>query len=503
VNDLVGTRVAGRFRITRRLGEGGMATVWVAAQDTEPREVAVKIMSAALTSDPRFVKRFAREAKAAARVQHPNTVRILDTGSSDGLSYIAMELVVGSDLQATLDRDGPMSQRRAAWMMAEVCDALVTAHDLGVVHRDLKPENVMVVPDTSQPRGERIKVLDFGIAKMLFEEGTSEDPPDSDEQPTALTRAGTQLGTPAYMSPEQCQLLEVDARSDVYTVGILLYQMMSGGVPFEGDTPLHTASLHIHEPLVKPSAYAPHLDERLEAVIVKALAKKPADRHQSAAELGKALRDLVAVLPDKPARLGGPARRRSNPGRSVPPPAAGNAPSTPPPAQFQTAKRPPPRPAAGGAVSPAAASPLPQFGRPPPPARAIADDDSDDDARTLMRDPDAADDDLDAGMRTVAMPDALGAIAATDGGSGRRGTEMLDFNAPVASPSAPVVLRRPMAEAYPPPPAPMFQHASPVIEAAAPRRRAAQRSGVVVMLLGFVAGLALIGVALAAYLVMR
>ena len=182
----------------------------------------------------------------------------------------------------------------------------------------------MILPDPTQPFGERVKVLDFGIAKMLFEEGTSEDPPDSDEQPTALTRAGTQLGTPAYMSPEQCQLLEVDARSDVYTVGILLYQMMTGGVPFEGDTPLHTASLHIHEPLTPPrgvrAARGPelrggHREGAREESRSSVTARRKSSRMRS--------RIIVENAPDKPARFGPPPRssRKSAPGsRHMPPP---------------------------------------------------------------------------------------------------------------------------------------------------------------------------------------
>ncbi|HVY46731.1 MAG TPA: serine/threonine-protein kinase, partial [Minicystis sp.] len=314
--DLVGTVVAGRYTITRLLGEGGMAAVYAAEREgAAPREVALKIMSPLLKADPRFVKRFEREAQTASRVKHPNSVAIYDWGTAGGKSYIAMELLTGIDLAALFDREGPLSQRRAATIVAEVCDALAAAHEIGIVHRDLKPENVMLVPAADAPGGERVKVLDFGIAKMLFDEGTPDAPPDSDDRPTALTRAGTSLGTPAYMSPEQCQLLEVDARSDVYTCGILLYQMMTGGVPFEGETPLHTATLHIREPVVPPRTYAPHLDARLEGVILKALEKKRDDRHASARELAAELRALAPSLPDKPARLGGPPRsgRKSAP----------------------------------------------------------------------------------------------------------------------------------------------------------------------------------------------
>src|SRR5271155_1129475 len=147
VNRLIGRQVAGRFTIKRFLGEGGMATVFVAEQEAEPRQVALKIMNEDLTADRSFVKRFQREAKAAARVQHPNSVQLIDYGVADGLSYIAMELLAGEDLYALLERDGAINQGRAARIVVEVCDALMVAHELGIVHRDLKPENIMVIPD--------------------------------------------------------------------------------------------------------------------------------------------------------------------------------------------------------------------------------------------------------------------------------------------------------------------------------------------------------------------
>src|SRR6185437_7066984 len=235
-NRLIGRQVAGRFTIKRFLGEGGMATVFVAEQEGEPREVALKIMNEELTSDRTFVKRFQREAKAAARVQHPNSVTFIDYGVADCLSYIAMELLQGDDLYTLLDRDGAISQLRAARILVEVCDALSVAHELGIVHRDLKPENIMVIADASHPNGERVKVLDFGIAKLLFPDAVPVDPRvDSRlDPPSGVTRAGTFIGTPSYMSPEQCALQSVDTRADIYTCGVLLFQLVTGRLPFEG-----------------------------------------------------------------------------------------------------------------------------------------------------------------------------------------------------------------------------------------------------------------------------
>jgi serine/threonine-protein kinase len=295
---LIGRKVANRFTVKRFLGEGGMASVYVAEQDDEPREVALKIMNPDLMADRAFVKRFEREAKAAARVKHANSVAILGYGVEGRISYIAMELVKGDDLYVLLERHGALGQARAARILADVCDALAVAHELGIVHRDLKPENIMVVKDPSDPNGERVKVLDFGIAKLIAaDEGEQRVDPRAD-QVSQVTRAGTFIGTPAYMSPEQCSLLPVDTRADIYTCGVLLFQLITCRLPFEGETPLHTATLHIHNQPPRPSEYAPDINPRLEAAIMKALSKKPADRFQTARSLSAALRKLLPELSD-------------------------------------------------------------------------------------------------------------------------------------------------------------------------------------------------------------
>jgi serine/threonine-protein kinase len=299
---LVGKQVAGRFTIKRFLGEGGMATVYVAEQAAEPREVALKIMNQELTNDRTFVRRFEREAKASARVKHPCSVQIIDYGVADGLSYIAMELLVGDDLYVLLERQGSLPQARAVRILIDVCDALMVAHELGIVHRDLKPENIMVIADPAHPSGERVKVLDFGIAKLLAadaiaaEQGDGRDP--RLDPASAVTRAGTFIGTPAYMSPEQCALLPVDTRADIYTCGVLLFQLVTGRLPFEGQTPLHTSVLHIHEPPPPPASFSPDIDPRLASLILKALSKRPAERHQTARHLGASLRKLLPEIPE-------------------------------------------------------------------------------------------------------------------------------------------------------------------------------------------------------------
>jgi serine/threonine protein kinase len=292
-----------------------MATVFVAEQDAEPRQVALKILRAELTKDKTFAKRFEREAKAAARVQHPNSVTIIDAGVEGPISYIAMELLRGDDLYALLERHGALSPRAAVTILAEVCEALAVAHGLGIVHRDLKPENIMVVLDPSAPEpvdpgrsplppGSRVKVLDFGIAKLLDKpaelprRGANDlDPPSA---VTAVTRVGTLIGTPAYMSPEQCALLPVDTRSDIYTCGVLLFQLVTGRLPFEGPTPLHIATKHIHEEPPALRSVLPEADPALEAIILKALSKRSTDRHPNARYLGASLRKLLPDLPDIP-----------------------------------------------------------------------------------------------------------------------------------------------------------------------------------------------------------
>ncbi|WP_437586540.1 serine/threonine-protein kinase [Sorangium sp. So ce1000] len=307
---LLGRKVAGRFTITRFLGEGGMASVFVAERDAEPRRVAIKIMNPEFTADRAFIRRFQREAKAAARVKHPNSVKIFEYGVEGALSYIVMELLSGDDLYVLLERHGAIGQARAVRILSEVCEALAVAHEMGVVHRDLKPENIMVVPDPMHLHGERVKVLDFGIAKIL-DTGSSGDDPEIFADPlSVVTRAGTFVGTPAYMSPEQCGLLPVDQRTDLYTCGVLLFQLVTGRLPFEGETPLHTATLHIHAPVPAPSSCAPGIHPRLEALIVKALAKQPADRYQTARELGYTLHSLLAELPDTAVGLGPISRRQ-------------------------------------------------------------------------------------------------------------------------------------------------------------------------------------------------
>lgn len=312
---LIGQTIAGRFKLTGFIGEGAMATVYRGYQEAEPRDVAVKIMHPHLARDPTFSARFRREAKAAALLRHPNTVHIVDYGADRDRLYIAMELITGQDLFEVLVLERRFSELRAARIVAQVCDALTAAHAKGIVHRDLKPENVMLLPDPRDPRIEHVKVLDFGIAKVLERDrppsSTSNPDSSSEEAPSslvasALTTVGVVVGTPAYMSPEQCRAEPVDARSDVYSCGILLYQLICGRTPFTGDSPIEIAINQVRMPPDPPSSIVPTIHPRLEQIILKALEKWPAQRQQSAAELRDELRAVLPLLQDDRAPAGPP-----------------------------------------------------------------------------------------------------------------------------------------------------------------------------------------------------
>ena len=242
---LVGQTLAGRFHVAELLGEGAMAVVYRGTQDRPPFEVALKVLHPHLVGDATFVARFHREAAAAARIVHPSSVQVVDHGADGSLLYIAMELVHGKDLFETLVSEKRLSERRAARILVHVLDALAAAHAVGIVHRDLKPENIMLVEDSAADGGERIKVLDFGIAKILEKglEGAAA---------AALTTIGTLVGTPAYMSPEQCCGEPVEARSDVYSAGVVLYQLVTGSLPFVAESPIDFAVHHVNTPPMPP-----------------------------------------------------------------------------------------------------------------------------------------------------------------------------------------------------------------------------------------------------------
>jgi eukaryotic-like serine/threonine-protein kinase len=241
------------------------------------RQVAVKVLSPPYAQDPVFVERFRREARAAARLSHPNIVAVFDSGSDADQHYLVMEYVTGQSLAQLLAGQGRLAPRRAAELAVEVCAALAAAHAQGLVHRDVKPANVLVGADG------RVKVADFGIVKAAAA--------------TTLTGTGTVLGTAAYLSPEQAQGGPVDARSDLYSLGCVLYELLCGTPPFGSGAdspPVAMATRHLHQPPEPPSARNPQVDPGLDAVVLTALAKDPAQRYQSASELQDALERVLA-----------------------------------------------------------------------------------------------------------------------------------------------------------------------------------------------------------------
>ncbi len=290
--DLIGRDIAGRYRIRAMLGAGGMGAVFRAEQISLKRTVALKLLKDELCEEPGIVRRFNAEAELAAKLNHPNTVTLFDFGQdSDGTLFIAMEYVQGVSLRELIAK-GPMSAARAVGICEQVASSLADAHAFGIVHRDLKPDNVML-----SERGKKadiVTVLDFGIAKLR-------DRDDGDVAP--VTQAGDLLGTPQYMAPEQIRGETVDGRTDIYALGAMMYEMLTGRVPFSGKSVMQILSKQLSE-LPRPMTEAnPSLviDRDLETLIMSSLQKDPVARPQSMDQVGDKLAVLVARLGEAPA----------------------------------------------------------------------------------------------------------------------------------------------------------------------------------------------------------
>jgi tRNA A-37 threonylcarbamoyl transferase component Bud32 len=281
VHDLVGTVLADRYRILKKLGEGGMGSVYLAEHTTINKRLAIKVLSPEYSHKQDLVDRFLQEARAASMIEQENVVEITDFGSTPGGSvFFAMEFLNGEDLAGTIKREGPLPWSRVRVMMLQVCTALSAAHAAGIIHRDMKPENCYRIKRGSNE--DFIKVLDFGIAKVQSDEG---------DGGKGLTRTGMIFGTPEYMSPEQAKGEKVDHRVDIYAAGVILYELLTGRVPFTADTFMGILTKHMFEAPPAPSMVAPDcaVPPDVEAIILKALQKDRDYRFQSMAEMARAI----------------------------------------------------------------------------------------------------------------------------------------------------------------------------------------------------------------------
>jgi beta-lactam-binding protein with PASTA domain len=272
---LVGRLLDGRYRLDRPIARGGMATVYTASDTRLDRVVAVKVMRPALAEDPDFVARFAREARAAARLSSPEVVAVHDQGTdpSTGTAYLVMEYVAGRTLRDVIRDNGPLSPSRALGLLEPVLRALAAAHAAGLVHRDVKPENVLLGDDG------RVKVADFGLARAV-------------ETSNLTATTGLLIGTVAYLAPEQVEHGTADPRTDVYAAGILLWEMLTGTPPYDGDSPLSVAYRHVHDDVPAPSTVVQGVPPAVDALVVRATRRDPAERP---ADAGAFLAELLAV----------------------------------------------------------------------------------------------------------------------------------------------------------------------------------------------------------------
>jgi serine/threonine-protein kinase len=284
-------RVVGKYRILEQIGEGGMGLVYRAEHVMLGSPAAVKVLLERFTQNTLVVDRLFQEAKAASAIRHPGIVEVFDYGRlPGGQAYIAMELLRGEDLSGFLARHGRLAPSLAAHIAMEMFAALDATHVVGVVHRDLKPDNIFLVRDAGAPGGIRTKILDFGIAKLI---GDPRSHPRGPRGPRPKTKGGGILGTPAYMAPEQCKGgTELDARVDLYAVGCILFELLTGRPPFVAGGDGEVMAMHIYEPPPRLSNLAPHLPVELDALLAKLLVKLPEDRIPSA---GYALAALERV----------------------------------------------------------------------------------------------------------------------------------------------------------------------------------------------------------------
>jgi eukaryotic-like serine/threonine-protein kinase len=315
----VGELIADRYELEQLVGEGGMSSVYRAHDTVLERRVAIKVLHEHYSSDPEYVERFRREARAIARLAHPNVVTVIDRGEWDGRQFIVFEHVAGENLKTAIERVGAMPVRRALALGIQIARALAYAHELEIVHRDVKPHNVLLDPAGTA------KVTDFGIARTL----------DVDE---ALTQTGTVLGTGQYLSPEQANGGRGDERSDQYSLGVVMFELLAGEVPYSGGSLMAVAMRHVNDPVPSVRERRPEVPARLDSVVACAMAKSPEDRFPSMRAMVAALEACLADLPDDDRLLD----RQEDTGVMAPPPAP-PPPALPPTVPTRTvASRPPP-----------------------------------------------------------------------------------------------------------------------------------------------------------------
>jgi serine/threonine-protein kinase len=328
MEDLSG-RQLGTYKVLAPLGQGGMAAVYLALQISVNRQVALKVLPRHFAGDAEFVARFRREVSILAMLKHPGILSIIDFGESDGYTYIVMPLVEGGTLASRLTGD-PLRLEEAARIIGQIGDALDYAHGKGVVHRDLKPSNILM-----DERGNCL-LSDFGIARISGGGGH-------------LTMTGTQIGTPTYMSPEQAEGQPGGPASDIYSLGVVLYELVSGRVPFEADTPIAIAVKHVMAQVPPPRSHNPHLPAAVEAVVLKALARAPGDRYATVHDLTAALSLAAMTSPRAAPQQAASAASVAAAVAPVPlPPTVLRTPVEPRPALFRQAATPTPTAPPGG-----------------------------------------------------------------------------------------------------------------------------------------------------------
>ena len=289
---LIGKNI-GQYQIQEQIGQGGMATVYRAYQPSINRQVAIKILPSQYAQDPNFVKRFEQEARAIAALEHPHILPVYDFGTQEGLTYMVMRYIKSGTLSNLMGQ--PLSNERIVRLVGDMARALDYAHKQGVVHRDIKPTNILI-----DRNGEAL-LTDFGIAKLMESSGA-----------TQLTGAGSVLGTPAYMSPEQAKGANVDGRSDVYSLGVVLYELLTGQQPYQAETPVAVVLKHVSEPLTPPRTINANVAEPLEQVVLKAMAKEPDQRYHTAGEMEQALQQALKEIESGVRTVSVPAASRPN-----------------------------------------------------------------------------------------------------------------------------------------------------------------------------------------------